>query len=293
MTPADVKTVIEAEDDFGHEMRVGYEFQKAVAGIPNQWSANITELKHGETYIDPITNKDRQFDFRCQIRLSKPHLSNRCWVLLAVECKNLHKSSPLVVCGRDRTSEEAYHTFVESTGDKNVTFPPEAYKVKGSRFYPADSFVGKSLVRLKNERGQFRTDTQADVYDRWSQAVTSAKEMARKAGVFANEHERQRHRSFILPIVVVPNGLLWKATYDSTGEIKGEPTLVEECQFFIAARSDLGGNLPFVLTHIHFVTIKGFATLLTGLLNNPDEKKDVFFPINTEPLQSQNVLMSL
>lgn len=69
ITPQAIKDVIEAEDDFGHEMRVGNELSKAAESIPTNVSPrpSITMMKHGETYVDPLTGKDRQFDYRCQM----------------------------------------------------------------------------------------------------------------------------------------------------------------------------------------------------------------------------------
>jgi hypothetical protein len=296
MTAKDVKDVIESEDDFGHEMRVGHVFQKIAASIPIGRQANMGTVKHGETYIDPITNKDRQFDYRCQIRFDDgTPLEFRYCVLLAVECKNLHKSSPLVVCGRQRTFEEAYHTFVESIFETSSNLRQFARKIDHSSFYPANSFVGKSLVRLQLDgNSKLKTVPQADIYDKWAQAVTSGKEMAKESGHFAKIYGGTRFWSFVLPIVVVPDGLLWTATYDITGKIQGEPTLVQTCEFFIAARSVFHGtNSPFILTHIHFVTLRGFTALLKSLVDNPVNQKSVIFSENSERLPPSAILTLL
>lgn len=287
MTPQNVKQVIEAEDDFGHEMRVGNEIKKAAGAVPSGffWPAEMVYLKHGHTYIDPITSKDRQFDFRCQIRFNdSPGNPNQYCVLLAIECKNLHNSSPLAVCGTDRTFDEAFHTFVESKAPNNILMSPTAKTVRGSRLYPQNSFVGKSLVRLKEDKGKLRTDPQGDLYDRWSQAIASAKEMAREATFFSFVNHCDRYCSFVLPIVVVPDGLLWSVTYNDTGKVRNEPTLVDRCEFFIGAKIELHPSNPrLALTHIHFATVKGFTELLKDLiLSNPNIKRDEIFPINSQ-----------
>ena len=98
ITTTDIRNVITKEDDFGHEMRVGH----VIANHP------MIKVQHGGTYTDSVTQKPRQFDYRCWIRKE-----NAC-LALAVECKNLGSSLPLVVCGRRRPEDEAFHDLIES-----------------------------------------------------------------------------------------------------------------------------------------------------------------------------------
>jgi hypothetical protein len=84
ITPTDVKQVILHDDDFGHEMRVGYVF-----GTQSQHITNLEYKiapKHGGTYTDLHSGKPREFDYRFQIR--NRYDKSQC-LLLAVECKNL------------------------------------------------------------------------------------------------------------------------------------------------------------------------------------------------------------
>jgi hypothetical protein len=46
------------------------------------------------------------------------------------------------------------------------------------------------------------------------------------------------------------------------GRIAEAPAAVEECEFFVGRKLKLGRQ-PFVLTHIHFVTISGLQVLLS------------------------------
>jgi hypothetical protein len=285
MKPADVKAVIETEDDFGHEMRVCQILDDAKTWFnPNLYACpKIVSVKHSETYVDPITSKDRQFDFRCQMRFAGEldHMPKWYGVSFAIECKNLHKSSPLVVSGRNRTQKEARHAFVKSTWDTFMGGNFFVQNVDGSRLYPVGAFVGKSLVRLKDDKGKLKTEPQGDLYDKWSQAVISAKEMSREACTFASDNGRASFCSLILPVVVLPDGLLWKVTYDSDGKIRGEPELVDQSEFFIAAQTGVRtGGLTLDLTHIHFCTMTGFRELLRSFLTHPPEKQDVIFPPN-------------
>lgn len=262
LKPIDVKRVILQDDDFGHEMRVGNIFSVIRRSVTNP--AYKIAPEHGGTYTDLLSGKPRQFDYRFQIR--NRYDQSQC-VLLAVECKNLHESSPLVMCGRSRTSEEAYHTFIESSR----THPSSVTKTKtGNSIYPAGEFVGKSLVRLKKEpNGQLRSVSEPDIYDKWSQALASSVELAERAGSLSQDSQNYPDKvlSMIMPVVVVPDGLLWTVNYDQAGQIPEDPALVEECEFFADRKFHVEGSSSsqFVLTHIHFATLKGFFNMLTRL----------------------------
>ena len=264
LKPADVKRVILQDDDFGHEMRVGHIF--------GTYSHRITNLeykiapKHGGTYTDLITGKPREFDYRFQIR--NRYDESQC-VLLAVECKNLHKSSPLVVCGRSRTKGEAYHAFIESSRSEQFSVT----KIKNDSIYSPGEFVGKSLVRFKQESGgQLKSISESDVYDKWTQAVASSVERVERAcSLSQGSQYPEKVFSMIMPVVVVPDELLWRVDYDEAGQIPQDPALADECEYFVDRKFRIEGlnSSHFTLTHIHFVTLKGFSNLLTRLFKNP------------------------
>jgi hypothetical protein len=261
--PTDVKQVILNDDDFGHEMRVGHIFGNASQHITNR-EYKIAP-KHGGTYTDLHTGKPREFDYRFQVR--NRYDQSQC-VLLAVECKNLHKNSPLVICGRSRTNEEAYHALIESsrTGPLSVT------KIKTGSFYPPGDFVGKSLVRLKEDSSkQLKSVSESDIYDKWSQALASSVELAERACFLSQDSKYpEKVCSMVMPVVVVPDELLWTVNYDQAGQISQDPDIVEECVYFVDRKFRVDGlnSSHFILTHIHFVTLKGFKNLLARLFDS-------------------------
>ncbi len=169
--PSDIRNVIAKEDDFGHELRVG----AAIRTCP------AIHVEHGGTYTDKVTKKPRQFDYRCWLRKGQARLA------LAVECKNLSPLVPLVVCGIARQKEEAYHELIESRfgifrrgsatidGLSSITRRTDG----DSGFYPANEFVGKSLVRIQADKMSRLADS--DIYDKWSQSISSGVELVREA----------------------------------------------------------------------------------------------------------------
>jgi hypothetical protein len=248
ITAVEIKKVVLDEDDFGHEMRVGKMLDTlnyAIRGV------RICKPIHGETYEDPKTQKTRQFDYRCKIVAG---YDERRIISLAVECKNLNPDLPLVVCGRPRTERESYHVVI-SSNDGN----PKALKISDrSSIYEPHAFVGKSILRLKMKERKLCSDGDSEIYDRWSQALASSHELALEA---ARNPLNPKSYTFIMPMVVVPDDSLWTASYNDNGELADDPKSVKHCEFHVAHKIDAG--LPYVVTHIHFLTLEGLKSLIT------------------------------
>jgi hypothetical protein len=271
MTPAEVKKAIEDGDDFGHEMRVGHLLHHA--SLLTRGSGTnpgiVEQLRHGGAYKDPLTGKSRQFDYRCRIS----RFGQATWLLdsvwLAVECKNLHHDSPLVICGRSRTDDEAYHGVIASwKDDVNCPFSTTDQICGPQSLYKPAEFVGKSVLRLQREKGDKKGTLKAvsdpDVFDRWAQALASSVEMAESALSLVQDGPYKRCCSVILPVVVLPNATLWTVPYHNDGSLTKDPSTTDDCTFFADAKPTVAGK-PFALTHIHFTTLKGFESLLNRI----------------------------
>ena len=257
--------MVTREDDFGHEMRVG----RAIRSVP------AMELKHGGTYTDPVTQKPRQFDYRCWLRKESACLS------LAVECKNLSPAVPLVMCGTKRQENEAFHDVIEA---RRGLFKRRSAVIQGlssitrrasreNAFYSANHFVGKSLVRIQADKVPMVRTQDADIYDKWVQALSSAVGLAESACRIPQEATQNRFFSSILPIVVVPDGVLWNAVYDENGNILTGPAQVEECELFVGKTIELGEKFTpsfhlFTFSHVHFFTLAGFSSFLSKMAVN-------------------------
>lgn len=272
MTPisaSEIQEVVLKEDDFGHEMRVGGILKNFQAPQSAFIKARLSRLDHGGTYVDPATSKTRQFDYRCRISKGIEGLHN---ILLAVECKNLNPDLPLVVCGRERTDKEAYHLVIARDDEnRHVSIAKVAGK---SSLYEPSGFVGKSLLRLKFKDKKLCSDGDSEIYDKWSQALASCRDLAIE---FANANSTAEIKgsAFLMPIVVVPNNSLWTASYDNGGSIQDTPKQVDLCDFYVEHK--LAANFPFVLTHIHFATLKGLSKMLNEYADGDFYKWDKMF----------------
>lgn len=266
ISPSEILNVVTSEDDFGHEMRVGH----AIQGCP------AIQVQHGGTYTDPITQKPRQFDYRCWLRKEGASLS------LAVECKNLSPSVPLVVCGIGRREDEAFHDLIES---RQGTFRRNSATLVGlssvtrraigeEAFYLPKDFVGKSLVRIQIDKKPMVRMQDSDVYDKWSQTLSSAVELVESACRSAHKFSVARFLTAVMPVVVVPDDLLWRVVYDDNGSVTTEPAQVNECELFVGREIEVGGakGTPlfhqFTFSHVHFFTLTGFGAFLSKMAVN-------------------------
>jgi hypothetical protein len=276
ITEREIRQVVEAADDFGHELRVRRLLRDHWAGV----------LWHGGTYIDPVTSKPRQYDLRW-------HLFHRegLAINLAVECKNISPETPIVISGLKRTHLESYHYLMESRtgGSFGLKDFPTYFDVKSmgvvravlkdSAIYSAESFVGKSILRIQGfETGKppktckrYIASNDQEIYDRWSQALASARDLVFEARYYASKSHLSHVFTAILPLVVVPNNTLWSVEYDENGKLLREPIETDECEFFVSREITVPAEfaeLPeseFHFSHIHFFTLKGFADFLLSL----------------------------
>jgi hypothetical protein len=255
--------VIEKEDDFGHEMRVGGALRNHIANV-----------EHGGTYLDPLTQKPRQFDYRCSLRREAKCLS------LAVECKNLSPAVPLIISGTARAEGEAFHDLIESRigvrkRGSAIVAGASSITRRASRehaFYAPGQFVGKSVSRIETDKNPMERLPDREIYEKWTQALSSAVGLAESACRLA-EVSFPTVTTAILPVLVVPDGVLWSANYDDNGRMPSDPATSDECELFLGKEIELGQKgTPlfhrFKFSHVHFFTLKGLGSFLSKMALN-------------------------
>lgn len=242
-------------DDFGHEMRV--------KGL---LESNGGKVVHGWTYLDPLEQKPRQFDLRCRIVEPQHGVFH---LQLATECKNLNADAPLIISGSKRTKSEAFHDFVVSDPTAGGVRIRVMRAQTESYLYRQDEFVGKSLLRLKpNKDGTALVPGSAlesEIYNRWTQALSSADELCKKAALVAENNTRVIS-TLVLPLVVVPDGSLWIAEYGTDGAIISGPAAVPSATLFVNHEVVVRPQNNWMnLTHVHFFTFSGLRRFLAEL----------------------------
>jgi hypothetical protein len=290
ITVEEIKQVVLAEDDFGHELRVGAILANAkpkrILGGGIQMSApvpvQVRPPEYGGTYSDPASKKSGQFDYRIRLSKARPGNSESRHILLAVECKSLDAGLPLLVCGRGRTADESFHDFIQVTEKKIVQRVST-----GSLLYKQDGFVGKNFIRLKtkNESNNVKfvacREGESEINDEWSRALASSRDLA-YGSLYGQVCEPLPPDSlaFAMPIVVLPDGALWKAEYDAEGKLAGDPAPVTRCEYYVGHRLDFAPTL--FLTHIHFMTLAGLSETMEDLLSFETTWTNTFSP-NAKP----------
>ncbi len=270
---ADLLEYVENESDFAFEVRVVKELSKH--GL----------LEHGGTYIDPHTQKPRQFDIR--MRIPREYSVVR----FAVECKNIKRSYPMIATCLPRTQDEALTTVIWSLDKERRTFhgtPRDSFSMKASTqtahcisfgesmggIYRTGQPVGKTITQVgRNKEGRLVWGDD-DLYTKWAQALSSADDLVHEC---ADDGSSSRHGfcfSSVFPVLVVPEGTLWSCEFDSSGNRASGPKCVDRLQLYVGkecwVRSDgIGGQEKYTLTHLEVVTLVGFDALMKDVLRSP------------------------
>jgi hypothetical protein len=280
-----LKKAVEAEDDFGHEMRV----RRVLLSVPG------AKVEHGGSYTDPVEAKPRQFD----LRFEYTDEGGPRRLQMAVECKNLSPDAPLIISGTNRTPEEAFHCYIcsllEAGAPNQPARPPSVFWAKKeNQFYQGVSFVGKSLLRLKtNEKktALIRASGPDEIYKGWSQALASADELCDRA-LQARKPGHRGVNSLTLPVVVVPDGTLWSMDYDWNAVNTSGPVAADEVQYFVNHKVALkisAFRATIRLSHIHFFTLKGLKLFL-GSIMQPGGSWKEWFPENAWQVEMNRIV---
>jgi hypothetical protein len=242
----DITEYLDSRDDFDLEL-FAYRALKE-----HGWFAT-----HGGTYVDPLLGKPRQYDIRARQEFSlKRHLA------LAVECKSLSAEFPLVVSRVPREPTESHHdVLVRQSG--SVPFFIDRSDLTRLSLYGAGELVAKAATQIRwSDNGKKLTASDADTYDKWSQALASAAEFLKVAMQLPTDA-----LVFVMPLLLVSDGSLWTVDYTEDG-VRGCPAPADEALLFVDRQQTVPawyGPTPYNMTHLHICTRKGFVRLLKNL----------------------------
>ena len=226
--------------------------------------------RHGESYVDPITGKDRTFDIRASWQDANFRLA------LAVECKNLRQNYPLLIHCVPRTTGEAFHDVsaavdgerLEYSMSRLVTPRPhcKVFRREGaSSLYKSGDPVGKSCVQVGSKSDSTKKPSDADIYDKWSQAISSLHDLTYSAATVENGSSLPLALTILLPVLVVPDERMWVVEYDASGGMASEPRQVDRCSYYVNKsywhdHAYVGEGLA--VSHLEFVTQRGLVELI-------------------------------
>jgi hypothetical protein len=240
---------------------------------------------HGGHYVDPVTNKSREFDIRAVKTIDKYR------VRMSVECKNIRENFPILVSCVPRHEDENYHQVAlvsERKRDSNTYGPmfmhqsrAKVLDIRGLHsLYAAGSPVGKSTVQVGRAMDGSITANDSELYEKWGQCLSSLDGMAKSIYWDGDEDDPlDAYISTAFPFVVVPNGRLWVASYDLDGKCVSDPTPVDRCSCFIGKDYKMGTELASArlwISHLEIVTLDGLRSFVESHLMTVEGMQKIF-----------------
>jgi hypothetical protein len=240
---------------------------------------------HGGHYVDPVTNKSREFDIRATKTIDKYR------VRMSVECKNIRENFPVLVSCVPRHEDESYHQVAlvsERKRDSGMFNPAFIHHSRATvldirgphSLYAAGDPVGKSTVQVGRAMDGSITANDSELYEKWGQCLSSLHGMAKDIYWDGDEDDPlDAYLSAAFPFVVVPNGRLWVASYDLDGRCVSDPTQVNRCSCFIGKDYKMGTELASArlwISHLEIVTFDGLRSFVESHLMTTDGMQRVF-----------------
>ena len=269
ITDADLLEYITMQSDFAFEIEV-----------LKLMLSKTYNCDHGGTYTDRTTGKDREFDIRARMSFGGNIFR------LAIECKNLKDNFPLLISCMPRRFEEAFNEVVLSANGSsryilapNTDKPPLAYysyrNQEDRTIYAPDVFVGKSCDQVgRHQNTSEFISGDSEIYTKWAQALSSASDLVSESLIVDQDAGLAMQMSSVIPILVVPNGMLWAVMYDINGNITQKPQQVTRCPYFINLTYDLGSR-KYTVSHLEILTLEGLAKYVDMI--NGDRFRNSFF----------------
>jgi hypothetical protein len=241
ITAKDLDDFATRNSDFGFEMQV-------LKRLREQGFS----CDHSGTYRDPVTDKIRQFDIRAFLARGDSAL----W--LAVECKNLRPYSPLLLSAVPRNQTEAFHDLILRREHHTYTQFQVMPCTENGSAYKVGGMVGKRTDQVgRNSSGELTSNDEA-TYEKLNQAVNSCQQLVTLASSGS-----PLLRRVVVPVLVVPTGLLWQVDYNADGAITAPPHIVNRVPYFLnhawSTNSIYGEALIYRLSHVEVVTFDELA----------------------------------
>jgi hypothetical protein len=237
------------------------------------------EVYHGGTYIDSATSKPRQFDLRVTLR----NRERSIW--FSIEAKSYKAEKPLLVLGIKRTARESYHDLIYTVDPKRIGRPwgAVAITIPSSNLFPERSFVGKWIQQVKYDGSQItgrESDDTESIYSRWSQAVSSGTAFAHFAAREKPPAADKHLVSYVQPILVVPDGVLWTSEFDFVAKKFSAAVKTDETNMFLGSEVHMGER-PLRFSHLRIFTLAKLKSYLGGLTVNMLTWDQFIFPETT------------
>lgn len=253
---SDLQAYLKTESDFSFEMQV-----------LNKLKSLSFSCSHGGTYNDPVTDKIREFDIRCEYQYDDFLLS------LAVECKNIKSNFPLIASLTKRTEDEAKADmikFVKTTDHSIVMLWPEK-RNSNNEFYRRNDWVAKRIEQVgKKQTGEiFSGDS--PLFEKITQAVNSSFDLIKCIST-------KKDRSFnalIIPVLVIPDNRLWGVSYNEDGSINSDVEQITSCSYYLNQEWLIQhpiNRMVYRISHLEIVTFSEIKRKIDSFLETAKKR---------------------
>ena len=156
-------------------------------------------------------------------------------------------------------------------------FAVETSRATDFRLYGADEMVGKSATQIRWDRSGKLVASDAETYDKWAQALSSAAELVETAA--KREIKDKSVFAFVMPILLVNDGTLWTVDYDAEGR-RGTPQSANDAVLFVDRKVELDAGYrayTYHLSHLHIFTRTSFERMLRSAPSPTDHLLEKIF----------------
>lgn len=267
ITLDDMRQYVQSDDDFRFEMETLQMLDKASeTALPG-----TKTIEHGGTYIDLVTGKSREFDIRLAY-VSGSGKDVQLVMACAIECKNLRSNFPLLVSRMPRRKEESYYEVVKSTANSESSVEEIRADFDERHPYLEQTPVGKGVVQVGKPVSADLPDFYAlssDAHDKWSQAIHSSLDLL----IAGCSHQLGKNPvvclTWVLPILVVPDGMLWVQDYGRDGTRSDDPKPADVASVYVGrelvGRDRRANSHSYRISHYEIVTLSHLLQHLEGL----------------------------
>lgn len=268
---ADLEEYLAHHSDFGFELK-----------ILRALSESGIRCDHGGVYEDPVTKKTREFDIRARITRSDRR------VRASVECKSLRSYFPVLISCLPRRDDESYHDVAvcrerEQSYDRlgagmfvsRATIVRLCYE---NTIYAPGEPVGKSIAQVGRSTDNALVANDSEIHEKWGQCLSSAHDLVGEMYYDGGpEDDHFTMLSAVIPIVVVPDDMLWTVHFDDNGNVVRPPMREHRCACFVGKEYSTGSNLAgarIALSHVEVLTATGMELFAAEyLMSDPGLEK--------------------
>lgn len=264
---AEIEKYLDSRSDFSFELKVLEKL--AELGL---------SCRHSGFHDDPSSRAPRQFDIHASVA------SGDLRVHLAVECANLRAGEALLAHCLARSEPECFHEIVvslarQADGGTQPDKPPiSRHVLRGAEsLYEPGGMLARSVdeVCMRDEGFAIARGT---AREKLALAIATGFDLIQHS-VQASPDATLAY--LFLPVLVVPDGRIWRVRYAAGGAREGEPDQADHVSYWVDrywqnALPLRSAPLSYRMGYLEIVSMSGLARFVSEWLGSVDHWRRVF-----------------